>query len=273
MIVLRNGVVVDHVEQGDSSGLPVVLLHDVTDSWRSFERVLPDLPPTLHVLAYSQRGHGDSSRPKDGFRFVDLSEDLRAFLDARDLQSAVIVGHSMGSYVAQRFAMDHPARTRGLVLMGSCTSMRHNEGIRELWDTAVSTLQDPIDPTFVRDFQVSTLARPIPEEFLEMAVRESLKVPARVWRAAFADFLEADFSARLQEIAAPTLIAWGDRDSLFSRVEQEMLHDRIPNANLLVYHGGGHAFHWEDPAQFAADLAAFLETRVIGELRSTRYQS
>jgi non-heme chloroperoxidase len=273
MIVLHNRVVVDHVEQGDPFGLPVVLLHGVTDSWRSFERLLPHLPPSLRVLAYSQRGHGDSSRPRDGYRFVDFSEDLLSFLDARDIRAAVIVGHSMGSYVAQRFAMDYPARTRGLVLMGGFTSLCRNGVIRELWDSAVSTLQDPIDPHFVRDFQVSTLARPVPEEFLDMAVSESLKMPARVWRATFADFLEADFSSRLEEISAPTLVAWGDRDAICSRLEQEMLRDRIVNAQLHVYPGGGHAFHWEDPEQFAQDLAAFLDNRVAGELRSTQYQA
>lgn len=261
--MLSNGVVVDYIEQGEASGLPVVLLHGVTDSWRSFERVLPHLPRSIRALAFSQRGHGDSSRPETGYRFVDFSEDLRMFMDAGGIEAAVIVGHSMGSYVAQRFAMDYPARTRGLVLMGSFTSMRHNAGVRELWDAVVSTIEDPIDPSFVREFQESTLARPVPADFLDTIVRESLKVPARVWRAAFADFLEADFSARLSTITAPTLIVWGDQDAFCSRGEQDALRARIPGSRLVVYGGAGHALHWEDPEQFASDLGTFLRTRPV----------
>jgi non-heme chloroperoxidase len=269
MIVLANGVVVDHIEQGPADGLPVVFLHGVTDSWRSFEHVLPHLPPWVRAFAYSQRGHGDSSRPRDGYRFVDFSEDLRMFLDAVGVDAAVVAGHSMGSCVAQRFAMDYPERALGLVLMGSFTSLRNNRGVRELWERTVSTLQDPIDPNFVREFQASTLAQAVPASLLDIVVRESLKVPARVWRATFADFLEADFSSRLGEIAAPTLIVWGDQDAFFSRLEQEMLRDRIPDSQLIVYAGAGHGFHWEDPTQFTSDVTRFLRLGSIHDRRTS----
>lgn len=240
-----------------------MFLHGVTDSWRSFQRVLPYLPRSIRAYAFSQRGHGDSSRPDEGYRFVDFSEDLRLFMDAHGIPSAVIVGHSMGSYVAQCFAMTYPSRTRGLVLMGAFTSLCRNAGVRELWNTVVSTLEDPVDPAFVRAFQQSTLARPVPSDFLEMIVRESLKVPARVWRGAFADFLEADLSQKLSTIAAPTLIVWGDRDAFSGRGEQDRLRTRIPGARLIVYGGAGHGFHWEDPEQFALDLSAFVRARLL----------
>ena len=67
----------------------------------------------------------------------------------------------------------------------------------EFWESAVSQLVDPIDPGFVREFQESTLAQPVPQAFLDTIVQESLKVPARVWRAAFEGFLEDDFTGEL----------------------------------------------------------------------------
>ena len=79
------------------------------------------------------------------------------------------------------------------------------------------TLPDPVDPDFVRDFQLSTLAHPVPQTFLNAVVRESLKVPARVWRAALEGLLVADFSADLREIKTRTVIAWGDQDAAFPR--------------------------------------------------------
>ena len=57
----------EYVEQGPADGEPVVFLHGVTDSWHSFERILPLLPPALHAFAISQRGHGDADRPASGY--------------------------------------------------------------------------------------------------------------------------------------------------------------------------------------------------------------
>jgi non-heme chloroperoxidase len=98
----------------------------------------------------------------------------------------------------------------------------------------------------------------VPPAFLDLVVRESLKVPARVWRGAFAGLFEDDFAAELGEIAAPTVAFWGDRDSLARRTDQDALVAGIPGARLVVYEGTGHALHWEEPERFAADLAAFV---------------
>ena len=166
----------------------------------------------------------------------------------------------MGSTNAQRFAIDHPDRVLGLVLAASFASYRGNPVVMDLWESAVSRLTDPIDPAFVREFQESTLARPVPPAFLDMVVQESLKVPARVWRAAFEGFLEDDVAGHLGGIRAPTLIARGARDALCSRRDEEDLLAAIAGARLLAYENAGHALHWEEPARFAADIAAFVES-------------
>ena len=56
----------------------------------------------------------------------------------------------------------------------------------------------------------------------------------------------------------PALLAWGDADEIATQADQEALLQALPDARLRVYPGGGHAFHWEEPAVFAADLAAFV---------------
>ena len=73
----------------------------------------------------------------------------------------MIAGHSMGSTVALRFALDYPERTRGLVAMGTFVRYRTNAVMSEYWETVVSGLEDPIDYGVAREFQESTLARPI----------------------------------------------------------------------------------------------------------------
>jgi pimeloyl-ACP methyl ester carboxylesterase len=261
-VSLPTGVTLPYVEQGDPSGMPVILLHGVTDSWRSFEPVLPHLPPSIHAFALSQRGHGDADRPLTGYGFRDFAADVAAFLDMLHLDTAVLVGHSMGSRVAQRFALDYPERVLGLVLVGSFARLHDNPSVREFWDTVVSTLTDPIDPYLVHEFQHSTLAQPVPAEFFETVVNESLKVPARVWQATFTTFLQEDWSGELEKITAPTLIVWGDQDTFCLRSDQDLLITAIADSRLLVYPGAGHDPHWEEPARFAADLAAFSQSRV-----------
>ncbi|MGE0716652.1 MAG: alpha/beta fold hydrolase, partial [Alphaproteobacteria bacterium] len=207
---LASGLLHPYAIQGVGT-LPLILLHGYTDSWRSFETVLDRLPPHMRAVAYSQRGHGDADRPDHAYRPEDFASDLKHFMNALGIDRAVIAGHSMGANVALRFAIDHPGRTAGLALLGGYASLAANPVIADLWDSGVALLSDPVDPAFARDFQASTLARPVARGFMDMVVAESLKVPARVWRATLRACIDSDFTDDLVRIAAPTLILWGNR--------------------------------------------------------------
>jgi pimeloyl-ACP methyl ester carboxylesterase len=257
-IELPNRLHLRYVEEGDPAGVPVVFLHGVTDSWRSFEPVLPHLPASIHAFALTQRGHGDADKPLTGFRTRDFAADLAAFLDALKLERAVLVGHSMGTTNALRFAIDHPERTLALVLAGAFATYRGNPGIVDFYEREIAPLVDPVAPSTARDFQQGTLAQPVPADFFEMVVRESLKVPAHVWRAAFRGFLEDDFAAEIAAVTAPTLILWGTQDSFCPRADQKRLCAAIAGARLKMYEHAGHALHWEEPERFASDVAAFV---------------
>jgi pimeloyl-ACP methyl ester carboxylesterase len=98
----------------------------------------------------------------------------------------------------------------------------------------------------------------VPAELLETAIAESLKLPARVWRAAFQGFLQDELTGERGRIRTRTLILWGDRDAYGSRSDQDALVEEIAGARLVVYPGTGHALHWEEPERFASDLTAFV---------------
>lgn len=255
-IELPNGLRLPYAESGDPDGMPVLLLHGYTDSWRSFAPLMAALPPHLRAIALSQRGHGEASRPATGYAPGDYAADLAALMRALGLGPALVVGHCMGAQVAQRFALDHPALVRGLVLIGAYRTMRGNPVVQALWEE-VAALADPVPPGFAREFQESTLARPVPPAFLDTVVDESLKLPARVWRAALAGLTAAGVPAGLEGIRAPTLLLWGDRDALIPEAEQEALAAAIPGARRVTHAGGGHSPHWEDPARVAAEIAGF----------------
>ena len=250
---LATGVTVQYVAQGAPlapGDAPLVFVHGLSDSWRSYEPIL-SLMPGQQAFAFTQRGHGESTQPRYGYTAADFAKDLAAFLDAMRIPRAVLVGHSMGSTAVQRFAIDHPERVAGVVIFGANASWKDNE----VWESVVSQFTDPITPEFVRDFRSSDR---VPAERLEVMIAESLLVPARTWQEGGRALLTADFTDELSRITAPTLVIWGMEDPLCSEEEQARLCDLIPQAELLVYPDAGHNLHWEHPERFAVDLSDFL---------------
>jgi pimeloyl-ACP methyl ester carboxylesterase len=258
---LASGINLPYVEQGDPDGMPVLLLHGITDSWRSWEPVLPHLPRSIRAFAVTHRGHGDADRPATGYHPRDFGADVIAFMDAVGLERAVLVGHSMSGYIVQGVASEHPNRVLGVVLVGAFASYSDKAAVIELCDV-VEAFGDNVDPGFVREFQEITITQPVADGLVDMVVSESLKLPAHVWRASFGALLEIDRPVALDRIGAPTLVVWADRDAAAPRNDQIALVEGIPDAELLVYEGAGHALHWEEPERFAADLVTFLGNRV-----------
>jgi pimeloyl-ACP methyl ester carboxylesterase len=256
---LATGLRVHYAEQGDREGEVIIFLHAYVDSWFSYSRMLPLLSPSYHAFAPDQRGHGDSDKPQCCYMAGDYAADVDAFMEAVGIEKATLVGDSSGGLIAQRVALDYPHRASRLVLIGSPTTLVNNEAVREFGKEIVA-LEDPISPEFVREFVLGTIHHPVPEEFLERAVSESLKVPARVWRDYYEGVvLTVDDTARLHEIDVPTLIMWGEQDSLLPREEQEWRAAVIPNATLKVYQETGHLAHWVRPEWVVRDLEAFLK--------------
>jgi non-heme chloroperoxidase len=98
VVEVRTGVRMPYYEQGDTLGTPLVL---------------------VHAFAPTMRGHGDASRPESGYRSSDFASDIAAFMEAVHIEAAVIAGGSSGGLVGQRFAIDFPDHTLGLVLLGA----------------------------------------------------------------------------------------------------------------------------------------------------------
>ena len=252
-VALSTGVTLSYLEQGAKHGEVFIFLHGYTDSHRSFDLTLPRLPRRIHAYALDQRGHGDSSKPACCYTQGDFAGDVIAFMNALGIPKATLVGHSMGSFIAHKVAVDHPSRVHELVLVGSAPPGVGNPVGLEL-KSIVDTIEDPIDPEFVRAFQAGTFYRPIPDSFLDTAVAESLKVPATVWKQALDGLLAEDHSADLDRIKARTFVFWGDQDVFFGAADQAVLDSAIPRSKLLVYPQTGHGLHVEEPRRFVRDL-------------------
>ncbi|HXQ69523.1 MAG TPA: alpha/beta fold hydrolase [Pyrinomonadaceae bacterium] len=257
-VLLKTGVRLRYAYQGDPNGIPVILLHGYTDSWFSFSQVLPLLDQKYRVYTLDQRGHGESDRPVGGYAMQQFAGDVVAFMDAMNIKQATIVGHSMGSFVAQHVAVEAPERVKRLVLVATATTIHTNDLARQL-QREVNALTDPVPQKFVHDFQVSTAFQPLSNEFFHTVLKESMRLPAHVWREVMAEMMSPDAAVELKKIKTPTLVLWGDKD-FFPRSEQDSLVSAMPNAVLKVYKDTGHALHWERPETFATDLKTFINS-------------
>jgi non-heme chloroperoxidase len=254
---LSSGPRLHYAEQGDPGGEAIVFLPAYADSWFSYSRVLPLLPPRYHAFAVDQRGHGDSERPLCCYSVEDFAADVVAFLDAVRAERASLVGHSGSCLIARRVAELEPGRAARLVLIGSPALLGNNQAVLE-FQTAVRALADPVPAQFARKVQGGAADVRLPEPFFERMVAESLKLPARVWKSALDGLVAFDDTADLGRISAPTLLVWGERDRLLSREEQDHLAAAIPGAKVIMYPETGHSPNWERPQQVAADLDAFM---------------
>jgi non-heme chloroperoxidase len=254
---IATGPRLHYAEYGDPQGEPIVFLHGWPDSWFSFSRVLPLLPERLHAFAPDQRGFGESDRPESGYAIPDLAADAIAFLDAVGITRVTLVGHSYGTFVARQVAIAHPERVSALVLID--TGFSTSNPVTQDLQTSMRDLPDPIPEQFARDFQAGTAYQPLPADFFDRIITESLKLPPRLWRLTIDQMLAYDDTHQLARIQAPTLLLWGDRDALFSRADQDRMMAALTAARLTIYDETGHCPNWERPERVAADIAKLLQ--------------
>lgn len=246
-LTLPNGVRVNFVHGGAVDGPAVIMLHGFSDSSFSFSRVLPLMPAHLRVIALDQRGHGNSDRPREDYSMNAFASDVLDLMDRLRIEHATLVGHSMGSFVARRVAEKAPDRISRLVLIGTALNVR-NPGVADL-RTAIDALTDPVDEAFIREFQRSTIVRPVPHAFFERVVAESKKLPASVWKQVAAGLW--DYQPQWP-ITCPTSILGGDCDAVFSPDEQAAVFTATQRSTFHLEPGVGHALHWEAPERFVA---------------------
>lgn len=254
--VLANGLRLRYVELGDGVEA-ALLLHGFTSSSRTWSLVAPLLAQRYRVLLPDMRGHGDSERPLTGYDIPQLAHDAVAFLDALGVAQAHLIGVSLGSFVAQQAAADHPERFPTLVLVASGTGQSGSEG-REWLRQQIAQLTTPIDPQFLAEWMDNP--NPVDPVLQENVTTEVAVIPVHVWQGVSNSMASHDPRPFLPSLPMPTYIVWGTLDPFFSADEQEVLLALIPNASFKPYPGIGHNLHWEQPVALAQDIEAFISS-------------
>lgn len=254
-VALATGVELAVHEYGE--GVPVLLLHAWGETHRTFDRLLPLLPDTMHLVVPDQRGVGQSSKPADGYDLTDGASDAIALLDALEIDDCWLIGTSSGGYLAQQIAVDHPDRVLGMVLVGSPSNLQRPLPVSLA--EALSSFHDPVTRGDIDALQGALqLHSPVPDSFVEDQTTAGLSIPKHAWLAGIGGLLGAVPPIDRGRITVRTLILWGGEEDVLPASQAGELLAAIEDSHLVVYEGTGHLVLWEQPESVAKDVTAFI---------------
>jgi len=243
----------------------VVLIHGYTDNARDWVPLLPYLSKRFRLILVDIRGHGKSSKPECCYTRLDFAYDIKLLLDALSIRQADVIGHSLGSIIAQTFAEYWPERTDRVVLVSSTGGRPPGSTAPPQFDFAaeIRKLKDPIDPD--SRFMIAWWDSPTPvnPDFIRRQRQDAAAIPLKVWLAVLDEALPnatiyADLQSTLPRLKAPTLLIWGSKDPIMEEPMRKTLRDALPGAQVKIFEGLGHNPFWEDPAAVARVINAFL---------------
>jgi pimeloyl-ACP methyl ester carboxylesterase len=257
-----DGVTLSGVEDGE--GTPVVLLHGLTATRRYVVMGSRALERSGHrVIAYDARAHGTSD-PGDDYGYERLAKDLLAVLDDRDVDRAVLAGASMGAHTLAKFALDHPDRVAGLVIMTPAYDPDAERNF-DRWDSLAKGLRDGGVEGFIKAYGTPK----VPEKWHETINRVlQQRLSAHEHPDALADALEEVPRSRpferwedLDAIEAPTVIV-ASRDEVDPEhpyAVGERYAEEIPGAKLVSEEEGASPLAWQG-AQVSKVIAELADS-------------
>ena len=202
-----------------------------------------------NVYALDLPGHGHSSGTGLG-SILDYASFIWKFLDALQIERAMIGGHSMGGAIAMQVALDRPQRVSGLVLVGTGARLRVLPAILD------GILSDPAST--VEFICATAYSSSTPRELVRQGQRQMLEVAPQTIHDDFAACNLFDVIGRLEEIHCPTLVVCGTEDRLTPVKYSTFLTEKIAGADLKLIEGAGHMVMTEKPEPLAQALQVAL---------------
>ena len=245
----------------EGAGPPVTLVHGVGADLNSWDRIASRLVPHFTVVRPDLRGHGRSSRITT-CRMADFVGDLAGVLDRLGIGATDLVGFSLGGLIAQWFAIQHPARIRGLALISTVAERTPAERARVLeradkvrGEGIASVVAAAEDRWFTPAFKA---ANPdIVARRLEQLKANDLPSYAAAYRV----FAEADEGVDLARITHPTLVVTGENDLGSNPRMARRMHEAIAGSRLVILPELRHSVLLEAPDTIADLLMEFLQRR------------
>lgn len=258
---------VDLAYRAIGSGPPVVILHGLFGSSRNWASVARALARRFHVYSVDLRNHGDSPWA-DAMGFDAMAADLDAFLTARRLGSAAVIGHSLGGKTAMMAALTAPDRIAGILVV-DIAPIPYRESLLEHVESALDLQLDGTERRSELDEDLSGL---IPEPgtrsfILQNVVQEGGRFRWRVNLAALranANLLTDFRPPRGATYDGPARFLAGGRSGYVMPRHHDAILSLFPAADIVTIPDAGHYLHADQPDRFVQAATAFLDGAVFG---------
>ncbi len=264
-VVNTNGIDLHYETQG--AGTPLVLLAGLGYPAWQWHKMAPLLAEHCQVILPDNRGVGQSSKPAGPYTAELLAADTVGLLDALGIDQAVVMGHSMGGFIAQALALAYPDRVSKLILAATnFGGPRHVPITPAAMAVLTDASGDPVT-RFRNGLAVSTApgfaAREpeIIEQWLAWRLANPIDPAGYQGQLAIGLGLlreEACFEHRLSAVAAPTLILFGAHDAVAPPANADLLAQQIPHSRVQILPDAGHFFPLETPEEAAKAVSEFI---------------
>jgi 3-oxoadipate enol-lactonase len=257
-----DGTRIHYEVTGKSGATPVLMIQGLGASKNAWNLQRIAMATRFRIISFDNRGAGRSDKPTEPFTLEQMADDALAVLDAAGIETAHVVGASMGGVISQIVAVKYPHRVRSLTLV--CTACRNHPWRQELLQSWAKTAADKGMIEVGKEAAQWVMS---PRSFRRL-------VPAFTWmgplaalrpRHSFVSQIDAILNTRedlvdqLSTITAPTMVIVGNQDILTPRGDSEEIAERIPNSELVVISGAAHGLMMEHSPTFNKILIEFLQ--------------
>ena len=257
-----DGTRIHYEVTGRSGATPVLMIQGLGASKNAWNLQRIAMATRFRIISFDNRGAGRSDKPTEPFTLEQMADDAIAVLDAAGIETAHVVGASMGGVISQIVAVKYPHRVRSLTLV--CTACRNHPWRQELLQTWAKTAAEKGMIEVGKEAAQWVMS---PRSFRRL-------VPAFTWmgplaalrpRHSFVSQINAILNTRedlvdqLSTITAPTMVIVGNQDILTPRGDSEEIAERIPNSELVVISGAAHGLMMEHSSTFNKILIEFLQ--------------
>lgn len=262
-VIKLNDIHIDYTIQGASE--PVLLIHGLGSCKEDWQPQISELAKHYQVIALDLRGHGNTSKPRDGYSIRQFTDDVLAFIDALDYSQIHLIGFSLGGMIAQQFAVDYSQRLSSVVVINATPSVvLDNWQIRKMFWMRLLLIKLRGVKYMAKLIANNNLPAPEQAALREQMEKQFAKNDKAAYFRSTRALMHWDVRPLLQNISCPLLSISSDMDYTPVSAKQELV-DAVPNGSLEVISNARHLLPMEQPEALNKVLIFWLSDHQIDQ--------